>query len=177
MLEFSRRPTDWVAILTLTIALFAFAISVVTIWLEQAHRRLSVRPIPSISYIHSLSEFRLEVENAGVGPMLVDKLVFTQPDGSTSERLFKKLVFDSGALSAIPDPVYLARIDGRTPITSGAGVVLAEYRVTDGAESLVGCLEDLAFKISISVYYTDIYESEFEPLTYQLPSGTTFCEQ
>lgn len=172
-----RKSTDWIAFAAAVISFCALVVSVITLVRDASDRRLSVQPIPDISYFHRIEDFRLDLRNRGLGPMLVKQVRFHHPDGEVTERLFPKSHFTDGNLVRVFDPVFMVRIDTTSAVSVGEQIELAryEYKSTQ-TKNYAACLEELATGIEVHVTYEDIYGTTFSPFVYQIPEGNQVCE-
>lgn len=173
----AKKTIDWIALTAAVISFCALLVSVVTLMRDAEDRRISVLPIPDISYFHRQEDFRISLRNRGLGPMLVSKLSFVHPGGQITERLFPGSHFDKAPLIYMFDPLHLVRIDTVSSISPGEEIDLARYTYSSRkTKNFAACLEELATGIEIRVAYSDIYGSVFEPFSYRLPAGHQICE-
>jgi hypothetical protein len=172
-----RKSTDWIAFAAAIISFCALVVSVITLVRDASDRRLSVQPIPDVSYFHRIEDFRLELRNRGLGPMLVKQVRFHHPDGGVTERLFPKSYFTDGSLARVFDPVFMVRIDTISAISVGEQIELARYEYkSKQTKNYAACLEELATGIEVHVTYEDVYGTTFSPFVYQIPEGNQVCE-
>lgn len=146
------------AVLALFVSAVSVFISVRTLKHQQKHNVLSVRPLPEITVADYENSLRIKLRNNGSGPMIVQSLSVN--DGN--ER------YDA-IIDCMPDLPgrdwnhFSHALRNRT-LLPGSEIVLLE--LTEGSEEIgFNRSRDLARRalaiLTISVRYTDVYDSEF----------------
>lgn len=69
--------SDKIALASFIVATLSFILIVITIWMTHRHNRLSVKPILKIIPYDSEDYIAVLVKNAGTGPLLRQKMIFS----------------------------------------------------------------------------------------------------
>jgi hypothetical protein len=90
------NTSNIIALSSVIIALSSLFLSIVTLRRNRIHQILSVKPLCSILIKNYENEIGLYIQNNGIGPLIIENVVFTNVTGQTSNNI---LVF-------IPDGEY-----------------------------------------------------------------------
>lgn len=158
------------------IALCALIVSAGAFWLslssnasQREHMRLSVTPIPSMHFIQTPDRLLVELQNVGTGPMILQKIEYLDSEGDVARTLISSNEFDIGAS---PD-VLVFELDSEGALGAGIGQLLLGFDPDPENRSHQERNQSLRAHINdktITVIYTDVYGSDFEPYQYELVS-------
>lgn len=145
------------------LALFVSVVALLIAWwaarVQRHHNKLSVRPVPEVTVADFEDALRVKLRNHGSGPLLIKSLRVNGYNGTE-----KTLVAAVPALPGRPWTNFAGEIDGRA-LLPGSEIVLLELADTD-RELGFGSSRDLARKAlavaTVSLSYSDVYESKFE---------------
>ena len=149
------------AAFAVVVSVIAVYVSCVTLKHQRRHNELSVRPIPIVTVADFEDSIRVKVRNHGSGPMLIKK-VSVSADDQVKHALTEWM-------PDLPKGMFWTNFVG--PVTDrsllpGGELVLLELS-GDDAENLFCAARDATRKalapLTVTVEYTDIYESDFKP--------------
>ena len=156
------------------VALAALVVSAVSLFVGRAtlthqrrHNVLSVRPIPEVTVADHEDSLRIKLRNHGSGPLIVTELCVS--DGGRVEKALIDWMPD------LPDDLlwgnFAAPINDRRSLLAGSEIILLELNgdaqnptfatARDGVRAMLG-------RLTVTVRYTDIYESHFDSYTRDL---------
>lgn len=140
-------------------SVFAVLISVISMLfttifsiLQVKHNKNSVRPISFIQVKDYENLLSVEVKNVGTGPLTIKKLM-AKNDTRQSPELIKLMPRINQSWST-----FVENVDGRT-IPAGEKIVLVELVPVN--ENNKKIIRQALAKITISIDYTDIYNTKF----------------
>lgn len=148
------------ALLALFVSIVSLCIAGWAAHLQRRHNKLSVRPLPEFTVADFEDLLRVKLRNHGSGPLLIKSFSVEGYDGK-----HPALVDAVPSLPGRPWTNFSGKIDGRS-LLPGSEIVLLEL-VEDKGELGFGSSRDLARKAlalaTVSLHYSDIYETRFKP--------------
>ena len=151
------------SVTAISISILSLIGTMIFYFLQTKHNKKSVKPICAIFTTHYVNFISVRIENCGVGPLLIKNVECVQKksDGSvtTSKTLFQLLPD-----TITKNEVHRILISGmeRRPIPAGRRMYLLIVDLENNVD-LRNEIRNILKTISITVEYTDIYGSRFEP--------------
>jgi hypothetical protein len=146
---------DW-GLVTGVIALIFTAIS---LQVQRKHNRLSVKPIALVSVGDYENELAVHLQNKGMGPLIIKKLLFIDQNGKTEKAIID---FFGSDFKNVVWSVFVADIDGWTILPNETKTLIKlngnsadkEFvRVRDKVRKVLA-------QIQVELLYQDIYEKD-----------------
>jgi hypothetical protein len=151
-----------VAALAFIVSAISLVVSVRTLKHQREHNTLSVRPLPEVTVADYENSLRVKLRNNGSGPMIIQSLSVT--DGATTcESLIE-------CMPELPGRhwTHFSNALSNRSLMPGSEIVLLALTEEDG-ELGFSWSRDLARRalspLTVSVKYTDVYKSGFNPYT------------
>ncbi|WP_321507052.1 hypothetical protein [uncultured Methanoregula sp.] len=71
---FFNEPSNIIAFCAVIISIISIALTIISLWIQRKHDRISVKPIAHIHVNNLLGEISLSVKNDGLGPMIIKSI-------------------------------------------------------------------------------------------------------
>ena len=152
---------------TSVMGLGAITFSALSLAFQRSHSRKSVRPFCNVLQRESENEMHISIQNAGMGPMRISKIVLLEHEGdSIQDGIPLEEAFSAEAASG----VILHRLDGFVLAPLQEVEVLRCAVCTSGGGAESGIPSDLAGRF-LGVTYLDIYDDAYEKKEPLLPES------
>jgi len=145
-------------------SIFSIILTIITLWIQRNHDRLSVKPLANIHLNNFPGEITILIHNDGLGPMII-KLVDTYRTKDTNKISYgwpPKPIDRENYHNLISMPVVMGHFD-ETPILNGKSIPLLtqKFDINDSNQVKDGNKTRESLKdFTIKVKYTSIYENE-----------------
>lgn len=142
----------------------AFLALAATFWqgaLARRHNRLSIRPIIDIYTDRQHNYFLLSMQNFGIGPALIDSLLFTDMNTkmSYSVKQFSAFLIDQTKAPEIEwDEMTLGEA---VPLPPGNSTDLIKIHIDESYPEDVDIVEKIAGQFRVVVKYRCLYDNHF----------------
>jgi len=143
---------------TSIMALGAITFSALSLAFQRSHSRKSVRPFCNVLQRESGSEMHISIQNAGMGPMRIQKIVLLENESDSVEAgIPQEAAFSTEAIS----DVTLHRLDGfvLAPLQEAGLLRCAVSASEDEGANLIK--RKLAGRF-LGIVYLDIYDDSYE---------------
>jgi hypothetical protein len=138
---------------TILVAITSIVFSSITMAFERSHNVKSLRPFVNVMQVLDQSMLSLSVVNAGLGPMLIERITFLLKDDLAAPGKLLADILPAGLQSTqvfVPTEIYaLAARDQ-----------LKLFECCNAAEFL--SLKERLNKYSLSIEYRDVYDHEYK---------------
>jgi hypothetical protein len=149
------------------VALVALVVSLLSLWIQRHHNRMSLKPLPMIALRDYEDNLQVSLRNDGPGPMIVRSIIAT--NGDTKERAFIDLM--PQLPSGMHWTAFIGPVDDPRSIAPNVTLALVDLTGDPEDERFVSardkCRETLA-SVAVTVEYTDVYLSRMKPLIRRL---------
>ena len=145
-------------ITTMIMALGAITFSSLSMAFQRSHSRKSVRPYCNIHQCLSDTEVSIRIQNAGMGPMLIQKIVFLKNQNDPIQMgVMVKEVFSSELSydTDIPEPNCYV-------LAPQSEVMFFRYLFGTRADKTITLLKNELSGRCLCIEYTDIYDDIYE---------------
>jgi hypothetical protein len=153
---------DYVGIAQIILGSFSIIAAIIAIWYtsksikqQQIHNQKSVKPIPNVQVISSINGIELNLQNRGIGPMIIKEIVYKYEDKKFYEidKLFDEIgVNIDGMAFGLPF---------KSTILPNQKEELLKFSVDQSNSKFISKLDDITkiiAKMEIKVLYCDIYD-------------------
>lgn len=137
---------------TAIISILAFLVSIYVAISQNRFNKNSVKPICNISYIDYANHIRIELVNNGLGVMTIKKVQIKD----VTNRVEKSIV------DFLPSNIHLSHYMRETAgrsLIQGGKVVLLDLKSDNSID--IERLRNILSKLTVIVYFTDIYNKKF----------------
>ncbi|RKR81988.1 hypothetical protein BDD43_2151 [Mucilaginibacter gracilis] len=141
-------------VLTLVLSLLALLTTYYQAYLQRVHNQKSVKPLAQIDFEDRDGTLFVHVQNNGVGPFTVDKLIFTR-NGKTYDRIEDSLEID-------PKRYYHVEVNDtnkKVIIPGGFLVVFSETLNPNDNQETIDLFRQELSKLHLKVEGHDIYDN------------------
>jgi hypothetical protein len=155
--------TRAIMLTTILVAITSIVFSSITMAFERSHNVKSLRPFVNVIPTFTQNSISLSIENAGLGPMLIEKVTFISKDNPASEgKLLSDILpveFRKGK-QFVCSELYTLAVQNK----------LAVFELTFEKQEmeLLSKLKEILGNYSLKVEYRDVYDHEylkFSPIT------------
>ena len=143
---------------TSVMGLGAITFSALSLAFQRSHSRKSVRPFCNVLQRESENEMHISIQNAGMGPMRIQKIVLLEHEGDSSQS---GVPLEEAFSAEAARGVILHRLDGfvLAPLQE-VEVLRIAYRAS--SEEAAGGITSSLFGRYLGVTYLDIYDDAYE---------------
>ena len=143
---------------TSVMGLGAITFSALSLAFQRSHSRKSVRPFCNVLQRESENEMYISIQNAGMGPMRIQKIVLLEHEGDSSQS---GVPLEEAFSAEAARGVILHRLDGfvLAPLQE-VEVLRIAYRAS--SEEAAGGITSSLFGRYLGVTYLDIYDDAYE---------------
>jgi hypothetical protein len=154
---FFKNPEVATSVGATLVAFIALVTSVIALFIQRRHYRLSLKPIGFIKIGNYEDDIYVKIINFGTGPLIIEKLVIEYETQKYNTLI--SLVKDKIDISVYRD--FVEKIDGRT-IPSNGEIVLLRFQDQDSDLNTTN-LRSVLSKTIITIEYRDIYGKKMQP--------------
>jgi len=174
------NPSNLIAFCALFVSVLSIALTIITLWIQRKHDRLSVKPIAHIHVNNLRGELSIRVNNSGLGPMIIKSVETFRSDDKNKLNLgwppIPLLKIEYINLSSKPQltidleecPVY----NGDSQNLLAHIFDIADSAQVADAKKIANAFHDLTIRIN----YTGVYDDEQYETSYRLAIFSNFCE-
>ena len=143
---------------TSVMGLGAITFSALSLAFQRSHSRKSVRPFCNVLQRESENEMHISIQNAGMGPMRILKIVLLEHEGDSIQD---GIPLEEAFSAEVASGVILHRLDGfvLAPLQE---VELFRYTVNSASERAASRITSSLFGRYLAVTYLDIYDDAYE---------------
>lgn len=154
------------------IAIFALALTIITLWQQRNHDRLSVKPLANFHLVNFPDGIKIVIKNDGLGPMIIKSIrTFKEGDPERNDlgwppEPLHKLKYSKISLG----PIFGGALEN-VSLSNGKSLVIFEHNcdISDKTHvDLVKRTKDSLKDLTIELVYSSIYEKERFNLTTDL---------
>lgn len=160
------ETTDWASIV---IAVTALALSVITLYWQRKHNRLSLVPIPNIVISDRDNVLSIDLENNGIGPLIIKSINFSTDCEKTWKQWPTEDTFFSSLKTICPITTVLRK---NSVIVSQQRERIFEcnYNLSepDQKEEIISVIGFFKNPNVMKIDYTDVYNKNKEPAWWKL---------
>ena len=143
---------------TSVMGLGAITFSALSLAFQRSHSRKSVRPFCNVLQRESGSEMHVNIQNAGMGPMRIQRIVLLEHEG---DSILSGVPLEEAFPAEAAHGVIFHRLDAfvLAPLQE---VELFRYAVNASGEEAAGGITSSLFGRYLGVTYLDIYDDAYE---------------
>jgi hypothetical protein len=139
--------------LTLTLSILALLATFYQLYLQRIHNEKSVKPLLQIDLGDHKTQLFVRVQNNGLGPLIVDRLVFTK-EGRKFFCLEDCLDLDPKSYMRVAVSETVSKV-----IVPGSYLTVFEKNIENLTEAEADQIRDILSAISMRVMGKDIYDN------------------
>ncbi|EDM65929.1 hypothetical protein PE36_08006 [Moritella sp. PE36] len=157
--------SDWIALVSVSIALLAFALTIWQGFLTRKHNRLSVKPFLDFSWVNKPGEgLRCEVLNLGTGPAFLNEIKFFVGDDvfRITHREDYKAMFETLNLNEVIRKIEVFHVNPNSAFSVGhleSLLVFCDATESEDNHKLIASKLDRFF---VQVEYKCIYGISYQ---------------
>ena len=143
---------------TSVMGLGAITFSALSLAFQRSHSRKSVRPFCNVLQRESENEMHISIQNAGMGPMRIQKIVLLEHEGDSIQS---GVPLEEAFSTEAARGVILHRLDGfvLAPLQESE---LFRYAINASGKEAASGITSSLFGRYLGVTYLDIYDDAYE---------------
>lgn len=141
--------------MAIAISVLALIATFYQLYLQRTHNEKSLRPLGQIKFVDQKTQLAVQIENCGLGPMIIESLSFSK-EGKASSKIDEYLDLDSRSF-------FSASIDSKIKkvLTPSGQMDVFAKDVTSLTPEEIDLVRGKLSIIDVKLVYRDIYNNQF----------------
>lgn len=141
--------------MAITISVLTLLALIYQLYQQRVHNANSLKPLAQIKFVDQKTQLAVQVENCGMGPMIIDSLSFSK-QGKTFPKIGE-------CLDLAPRSYFSVSLDSeiKKVLLPNQQMDVFEKEITSLTQEEIDCVKSKLSVIGVSLVYRDIYNNRF----------------
>lgn len=159
-----NNNSDLIAFCALSVSIFSLALTIITLWIQRNHDRLSVRPLAFIHVNNTSGCLSITINNGGLGPMIIKSIETFRTEDPKQKLDWPIVLMNVDIIDRFISSKTTAKLNN-TPILNGKSIKIFEHKYdADKPDHVTAAtnIKNILKEMTIKIKYLSIYDKQYE---------------